>query len=140
MSRADGAIVPDESDVELVRALVPHWHATRRWAEELLCRTLGLAKAEDVLLHEHRGTKLIPGSLWTYRTHGVGVDLDRGLASGGIDFDFDKPEPDAWRLRIFAEKQLNAGHLPPLEYRRLIDDEDRFTRAAHTVLGTGGAG
>ncbi len=120
-------------DIELVRALLPHWFATRRWAEELLCRTLQLETAEDVLRPEYRGWRLIPGSTWAYRTHGVGVDIDRGISSGGIDFDFDKPNPDPWRLRVFAEKQLNAGNLP-WEYVRLVDDEERFERAAIAVI------
>ena len=128
-------------DVDLVRALIPHWYATRRWAEELLCRTLGLEDAAEVLRTEHRGRRLIPGSNWTYRTHGFGVDIDRGLACGGIDFDFDKSEPDARRLRLFAEKQLNEGNLPP-EYVQLVDDEDRFIQAASAALAAnaGGAG
>ena len=123
----------NDNDTELVRALIPHWHATRTWAEELLCRVLGLQKASDVLQPEHRGRKVLAGSMWTYRTHGVGVDIDRGISCGGIDFDFDKPTPDTWRLRIFAEKQLNAGNLGP-EYVALVDDEDRFNMAAEAAL------
>lgn len=125
----------DAHDVELVHALLPHWFATRRWAEELLCRVLQLSEAAEVLQPEHRGWRPVPGSTWAYRTHGVGVDIDRGLCCGGIDFDFDKPNPDCWRLRLFAEKQLNAGNLPS-EYVRLLDDEERFNRAAAVVLST----
>jgi hypothetical protein len=128
-----------DSDIELVRALIPHWYATRKWAEELLCRVLGLENASDVLRPEHRGRKAIPGSMWTYRTHGIGVDIDRGIRSGGIDFDFDKPDPDPWRLELFAEKQLNAGNLGP-EYLDLVDDEDRFKKAADAVLVHPGTG
>jgi hypothetical protein len=134
-----GVLGMDESDAELVRALIPHWFATRRWAEELLCRVLGLKSAADVLQREHRGRKTLVGSMWTYRTHGVGVDIDRGITSGGIDFDFDKPEPDPWRLKIFAEKQLNAGNLGP-EYVLLVDDDERFKKAAEAALSTTGAG
>jgi len=115
-------------DTLLIRALIPHWYATRKWAEELLCRTLDLQSASDILRPENRGRKVLTGSLWSYRTHGVGVDIDRGIRSGGIDFDFDKPDPDLWRLRLFAEKQLNAGNLGP-EYVALVDDEDRFKKA-----------
>jgi hypothetical protein len=125
-------------DEGLIRALIPHWYATRRWAEELLCRVLGLKSPNEVLQREHRGRKVLAGSMWTYRTHGAGVDVDRGIRSGGIDFDFDKPDPDPWRLELFAEKQLNAGNLGP-EYAALIDDEDRFKNAAEAVL-RGGAG
>ncbi len=122
-----------QDDTELVGALIPHWHATRRWAEELLCRALGLQNASEVLKLEYRGSHKIHGSNWTYRTHGIGVDIDRGDRSGGIDFDFDKPDPDPWRLRIFAEKQLNAGNLGP-EFTALINDETRFKKAAEAAL------
>lgn len=123
------------SDEELVRQLLPHWYATRTWAEEILVSSLGLTAPEDVLLVPHRGRKSIPGLTWHYRTHGIGVDIDRGLNCGGIDFDFDKADPDPWQLRIFAEKQLNAGNLP-VEYNELILDEDRFLATAKTVLAS----
>lgn len=45
-------VIPEstmKSDDELVNALIPHWYATRRWAEELLCRSLGLTDAQEVL-------------------------------------------------------------------------------------------
>ncbi|HET9956932.1 MAG TPA: hypothetical protein VFQ61_20690 [Polyangiaceae bacterium] len=71
---------------------------------------------------------------WYYRTHGAGVDIDRGVVCGGIDFDFDKIEPDPWRLRIFVEKQVNAGTLNA-EYAELVQDEDRFDAAARELLG-----
>jgi hypothetical protein len=125
--------VMDDTDTGLVRALIPHWYATRKWAEELLCRALNLKSAGEVLQPEHRGRKVLAGSTWTYRTHGIGVDIDRGITRGGIDFDFDKPDPDPWRLKIFAEKQLNAGNLGP-EYAPLVDDENRFKSAAEAAL------
>jgi hypothetical protein len=128
-----------EHDEQLVRLLLPHWYATRAWAEELLRRGLGILKAEDVLKSEHRGWRVIPGSNWHYRTHGFGVDLDRGVCCGGIDFDFPTPEPDPWRLHIFAQKQLNAGNLSTA-YVRLVDDQDRFTKAATKVLASSPAG
>lgn len=62
----------------------------------------------------------------------------RGLASGGIEFDFDKPNPDPWRLRLFAEKQMNAGNLPATDYLLLVDDEERFNRAAKGALARAG--
>ncbi len=58
-----------------------------------------------------------------YRTHGVGVDIYRTADVGGIDFDFDKPDPNVWRLQIFFEKQYNEGNLPLNEYRELYEDE-----------------
>jgi hypothetical protein len=122
-----------ERDEELVRLLLPHWYATRRWAEELLCQSLGLKEASEVLQRENRGWNVIPGSNWHYRTHGVGVELDRGICCGGIDFDFPQAVPDPYRLCLFGQKQLNAGNLSPA-YVRLLDDEHRFMRAATKVL------
>ncbi len=69
-----------------------------------------------------------------YRTHGVGVDIYRTNTVGGIDFDFNKPEPDEWRLRIFLEKQYNDGNLPFDEYRDLYADEELFHRVMTQVL------
>lgn len=128
-----------EHDEQLVRLLIPHWYATRAWAEELLRRSLDLERPEDVLGRGHRGWHVIPGSNWHYRTHGVGVDLDRGVSSGGIDFDFPQKAPDPYRLHVFAQKQLNAGNLS-LAYTRLVDDEERFAKAAKKVLDPTPAG
>jgi hypothetical protein len=128
-------VAPSAQDLELVRQLVPHWYAWRRWAEELLCRVYSLERVEHIARTNRRGARHpIPGSNWTYRAHGVGVDVDRGINGGGIDFDFDKPDPDTWRLRLFAEKQLNAGNLPFDLYRPLLDDERRFEAASRQVL------
>ena len=121
-------------DIALVRQLLPLWFASRTWAEELLVRSFDLDAAADILLPEHRGRKRIPGTNWFYRTHGVGVDIDRGLDCGGIDFDFDKPPPDPWRLRRFAEKQLNSGILSSADYFDLVDDQERFEAAAELAL------
>jgi hypothetical protein len=139
VNRTGAMTTMDDSDLELVRALIPHWYATRRWAEELLCRALGLQNASEVLQQQHRGRKVLAGSMWTYQTHGIGVNVGRGISSGGIDFDFDKPDPDPWRLCVFAEKQLDAGNLGAA-YAELIDDKERFRKAAEAVLASGGAG
>jgi len=124
------------TDDELIRALIPQWYAARAWAETLICRTLGISNARDVLEQSSKGVpRPFPGSNWSFRTHGVGVDIRRGLDVGGIDFDFDKPDPDPWRLHLFAEKQLRAGNLPIEEYGAFVGDDDRFHAAAERVLG-----
>ena len=110
-------------NLEKVLRIIPLWYAQKTWAEELLKRVFNLAKAEDILQNEFRGRKSIPGTNWMYVTHGVGVDIYRTADVGGIDFDFDKPDPDEWRLRIFFEKQYNEGNLPLAEYRELYEDE-----------------
>lgn len=130
-----GRSAVNTQDEDLIRLLLPQWYAWRRWAEELLCRSFALAAPEEILKRPGKGgVHAIPGTTWHYRAHGVGVDIDRGLVSGGIDFDFDKQDPDPWRLKLFAEKQLNAGNLPWGDYRSLLDDEERFTSAAMLVL------
>lgn len=78
---------------ELIKNLIPLWYATRLWAEDLLRRYLDLADAVDILKPENRGKKPISGTNWMYRTHGVGVDIYKTEEVGGIDFDFDKPNP-----------------------------------------------
>ncbi len=110
-------------NLEKIKKLIPLWYAQKAWAEELLVRAFNLEKPQDILQSEYRGRKSIPGTNWMYVTHGVGVDLYRTADVGGIDFDFDKPDPDEWRLRIFFEKQYNEGNLPLAEYRELYEEE-----------------
>lgn len=111
------------NNIEKIQKIIPLWYAHKKWAEELLVRAFSLDNAQDILNPENRGNKTIPGTNWTYRTHGVGVDIYRTADVGGIDFDFDKPDPDDWRLRVFFEKQYNEGNLPLAEYRELYEDE-----------------
>lgn len=122
------------NDTEAVKALVVNWHETREWAEKLLVQAFDLNVASDILHRTNRGNKQIPGSEWHYRTHGVGVDIFKPGNKGGIDFDFDKPTPDPWRLRCFMIKQYNAGMLPKKTYRPLIQEEDRWDAAVRRVL------
>lgn len=125
------------TDVELVRLLIPQWHAMRAWAESMMCHTLGITEPAEAMRArvEGRGSpQPVPGTTWTYQLHGKGVRFDRGFGVGGIDFDFDTPMPDMHRLIEFAEAQFNAGNLP-LEYREMIDDHGRLRTAAEVVLG-----
>lgn len=112
------------SNRELLKNLIPLWHATRVWAEDLLRRYIELEEADKILKPEKRGRKPIPGTNWMYRTHGVGVDIYKTEDVGGIDFDFDKPNPDAWRMKTFFRRQYNDGNLNFDTYRHLFEDED----------------
>lgn len=108
--------------VELIRRLLPLWYAEMAWAKELIVRAFQLQKPDDIL--RIRGRRPIPGTNWTLCTHGVGVDVYKTPAVDRIDFDFDKPDPDVWRLQLFFEKQLNAGALDYSVYRELAEDEE----------------
>lgn len=69
----------------------------------------------------------VPGTEWRYKTHGIGVSIHKPPnQSGGIDFDFDKPDPDAWRLREFAKRQVTEGALAQVVYERVFDDLNRL--------------
>jgi len=123
------------NDDALVKQLIPLWYAERKWAEELLCRCFLLRQPEDILREGERGVgHSIPGTNWMYRAHGIGVDIYKTDSAGGIDFDFDKPDPDEWRLRIFAEKQYHCGNLCYRSYRDLIEEEERLKKAIASVL------
>jgi len=124
-----------DRDVELVTTLRAEWHSTRIWAEKLLVEALGIEDPMGVLQHPHRGRHQLQGTDWWYRTHGIGVDLFQEGNKGGIDFDFDKPEVDSWRLRIFLVKQLNAGNLKKSDYRPLVQDQGRWDTAIDTLVG-----
>jgi hypothetical protein len=119
---------------ELIKNLIPLWYATRLWAEELLRRRLDLADAADVLKPENRGKKTIQGTNWMYRTHGVGVDIYKTEDVGGIDFDFDKPTPDPWRMKIFFRRQYNDGNLNLELYGELFEDEDMLDKELAELL------
>lgn len=110
-------------NLEKIKRIIPLWYAQKAWAEELLMKAFNLEKPQDIMNQDLRGNNSVPGTNWMYRTHGVGVDIYRTADVGGIDFDFDKPDPDEWRLRIFFEKQYNEGNLPLNEYRELYEDE-----------------
>lgn len=119
---------------ELIKNLIPLWHATRLWAEDLLRRYLDLADVADVLKLENRGKKPIIGTNWMYRTHGVGVDIYKTEDVGGIDFDFEKLNPDPWRMKIFFRRQYNDGNLNFEAYRHLFEDEDLLDRELAKLL------
>jgi len=125
---------PIDDDIQLIRATIPLWHAEMAWAKELLKRAFGLNNAQDIMRPEFRGCQQIPGTTWFFRTHGIGVDVYRTSDVGGIDFDFDKLDPDPWRLAIFLEKQVNEGSLSYEKYGQLIDDEDRLTVALDAIF------
>jgi hypothetical protein len=86
------------------------------------------------LRSELRGVRVIPGTAWFIRTHGVGVDVYKTPDVGGIDFDFDKPHPDPWRLQIFIERQVNDGNLPYEIFRQLLDDDELMKKAIMEAL------
>lgn len=124
--------MPDvPADAALVADLIALWHQTRTWAEQLLCDTFDLSAANDCLPEMARsGTPRsgqFPNSPWFYRVHGI--DIAKPNNCGGIDFDFDKPDVDRWRLREFMVKQLNDGALPMRYYRSLLQDADRWSSA-----------
>lgn len=120
--------------VQLVKQAIPLWYANVAWAKELLVRAFGLANAQDILRHENRHLKQVPGTCWFVRPHGIGVDIYKAPGVGGIDFDFDKPDPDEWRLARFIEAQVNDGQLPYQDYRELLDNEARFKQAVSFAL------
>ncbi|WP_417657716.1 DUF6896 domain-containing protein [Pseudidiomarina aestuarii] len=117
-----------------IKAAIPLWYAQMIWAKELIRLGLGLSKAEDILLRENRGCNLVPGTAWYIRTHGTGVDILKNTDVGGIDFDFDKPDPDPWRMQIFVERQVKDGNLPYENYRELLDDEELMKKAITEAL------
>jgi hypothetical protein len=124
----------NKSHIELVRQAIPLWHAQMAWAKELIVRTFNLERAEDILNRENRGIFQVPATSWFIRTHGIGVDIFKTPNVGGIDFDFDKPNPDTWRLVIFIERQVNDGQLKYELYRELIDDEELMKKAVSEAL------
>ena len=123
--------------VALVRQAIPLWYAQVAWGKELLIRTFNLAHAQDILSPPHRHFQAIPNTCWFVRPHGIGVDIFKAPDVGGIDFDFDKPDPDEWRLALFIQRQVNDGQLSYLAYQELIDDQELLNLAVATALAGG---
>ena len=121
------------NDDRLIADLIALWHETRSWAERLLCDTFDLQHANDFLPTSARTdiprSGKFPDSPWCYRVHGIGIDISKPNNRGGIDFDFEKPNVDRWRLREFMVKQLNDAVIPTRHYRPLVQDADRWSRA-----------
>jgi hypothetical protein len=124
----------NQSHIDQIRNVIPLWYATMAWAKELLVRAFELEQAQHILRLKRHGRHPIPGTVWFIRTHGIGVDIYKTPDVGGIDFDFDKPDPDEWRLRLFFEKQLNDGQLPYAQYHELAEDEELLKQAIREVL------
>ncbi|MFC0682858.1 hypothetical protein ACFFGH_33925 [Lysobacter korlensis] len=123
-----------ETHVELVRQAIPLWYANVAWAKELLVRAFGLADAQEILAPPNRHFRIIPNTCWTVRPHGNGVDIFKAPDVGGIDFDFDKPDPDAWRLARLIERQVNDGQLPYQTFRDLVEDDELLRQAVSAAL------
>lgn len=117
-----------------IKAAIPLWYAQMAWAKELIKRGFNLQRADDILSRELRGLRAIPGTAWFIRTHGIGIDVFKTPDVGGIDFDFDKPDPDPWRLGIFIVRQVNDGNLPYEPYRDLINDQALMKQAIDSEL------
>jgi len=121
-------------DVELIRRLIPHWYARRAEFQRLIIQSFDLKRINDFLsIGRHTKPIQIPGTPWFCWQHGIGVRIARQDETGGIDFDFDKPDPDAWRLRDFAERQIEENAEDADLLRSLAADHERFDRAFDAV-------
>ena len=134
LMRLEMLMQPTTEEIDSVVRAIPLWYAQVAWAKELIARAFDLSKADDILWHENRGRRKVPGTNWHVCTHGVGVDLYRTPDVDGVDFDFDKPHPDAWRLKIFIERQVNAGNIPYDDFQRLLVEEECFDIAIEAAL------
>jgi hypothetical protein len=64
------------------------------------------------------------------------VDIFKSTNVGGIDFDFDNPRPDEWRLKLLFEKLLADGQIPYEEVADFADDEDALDSAIKDVIAS----
>lgn len=133
MYEPEDVVIVRPAHLQLLRQVIPLWYAEVAWAKQLLQSVFGLDKAEDILLPQNRGRRQIPGTVWFVCTHGKGVDVYKTPYVGGVDFDFDTPDPDAWRLSLFFGRQANEGVLPYSEYKELIEDEDLLMQTLYIL-------
>lgn len=124
-----------KAQIELVKIAIPLWYANVAWAKELLVRAFQLFNAHEILGPKYRGRESqVPNTCWFVLPHGVGVSLFKAPHVGGIDFDFDKPNPDSWRLTLFIKRQVNDGQLPYALYRELVQDKNLMKLAVEEAL------
>ena len=97
-------------------------------------RSFNLNDPQDILRSPNRCFQRVPNTCWFVRPHGIGVHIFKAPESGGVDFDFDKPHPDEWRLARFIEAQVNDGQLPFELYRALTEDEEVMKSAVQEAL------
>ncbi|WP_419580541.1 DUF6896 domain-containing protein [Stieleria magnilauensis] len=112
--------------------MIADWNTHRDAAAALLVDQLKLECPRDVLRREHRGRHDLAGTGWSYRTHGIGVDVTRTNGHGGIDFDFSTLDgqlfapPDFWRLMLFAKRSVHDRTIDSAKYEPIIDDAERY--------------
>jgi hypothetical protein len=115
-----------------VQQLIADWMSHRDAAAALLVAQLNLDSPRDVMRPEHRGRHDLEGTGWTYRTHGIGVDVTRRNGHGGIDFDFSTVDgqlfapPDFWRLVLFAKRSVHDPSIDSEKYTAIIEDADKY--------------
>jgi len=120
--------------------LIADWISHRDAAAALLVAQLNLECPRDVLRPEHCGRRDLVGTGWSYRTHGIGVDVTRTNGHGGIDFDFSGLDgqlfapPDYWRLVLFARRSVHDRTIDPDKYEPIIDDAERYRDLIETEL------
>ena len=110
------------NEVEAVKQLIELWYPTKRKTEELFCKCLNLKKASDAFLNLDCKSARLGETEWHYSMHGSGVIVYKGgdKSKGGLDSDFDKPDPDSYRLRTMMINQFNDGQLKKKDYRNLL--------------------
>ncbi len=112
--------------------LIADWILHRDAAAALLVAQLNLESPRDVLRREHRGQHNLASTGWSYRTHGIGVDVTRTNGHGGIDFDFSALDgqlfapPDFWRLVLFAKRSVHDRTIDSEKYKPIINDAERY--------------
>jgi len=119
---------------EIIKSIIPLWYAKLAWAKELLIKSFKFKNANEILSSPYRKEQIFPHTNWFFKCHGVGIDIYKTPEVGGIDFDFDKQDPDEWRLRIFFNKIYNNGELPYSEFQHLADDEELLEFTIKKVL------
>ena len=122
-----------EQQEEAVQKLIEDWYIVRRWAERFLCDQLGLSSVEQISEPHLRGIRRVADTEWWYRTHGIGVDLFKEGNHGGIDFDFEQPDPDIYRMHSFMVKQYNDGSLTKKYFQSLLQDDEKW-KEIYTIV------
>lgn len=128
------------TDKELVQNLVNLWYETRTWAEELIKRTFDIEHAHEIPHKELNEVYVFPGTSWHYTCYRGIINIYKYITDcvqteevGGIEFDFNKPDPDADDLYDFLRRQYNAENVDCELYHDLTFDYERLEMVCRRI-------
>lgn len=129
-------MIMNQGEVNLLRYYVKVWRPARVWAEDLLCETLKIHVAADLLQQSDGLPRSVPGTSWVYRTLHRDVHVYSNDGPLGISFGVDSLEPTVAQLEDFIRKEIVAEREADIDtYMRMFEAID-FRDMADAAIAT----